>query len=98
MLAAVADALEVPVYEPDAEAAYLDFWDVRRRVGPDARLHAILRPSFPDLAGGAQTAAAALRLKELGLDGIAFYNYGHIRLRGLERVRAALDALEGATR
>ncbi len=93
LLAGVADALEVCAYQPSAEAAFLDAWDVRRRVGEAAPLNFILRPSFPDLANGAETVRAALRLKEVGLAGLAFYNYGHIRLAGLDHVKAALAAL-----
>src|SRR5690606_6490533 len=61
-LAGAADALEVPAYQPSAEAAFLDAWHTRARAGEDAALHFILRPSFPDLAAGAETAAAARRL------------------------------------
>jgi hypothetical protein len=53
-----------------------------------------LRPGHPDLANGAETVAAARRLKEIGLAGLAFYNYGHLRLAGLEHARAALEVLE----
>ena len=53
-------------------------------MGHKARLNAILRPTHPDLAGGAETAAAAEALKAAGVEGIAFYNYGHWRLPALE--------------
>jgi hypothetical protein len=94
MLAAAADALEIPAYQPTAEEVWADAWDVRRRAGDDTPLRFILRPSHPDLAGGAETAAAARRLREVGMAGIAFYNYGHMRLAGLSRIKAALDALD----
>jgi hypothetical protein len=94
LLAAAADALEVPAYQPSAEEAFLSAWHVRTRAGEAATLNFILRPSFPDLANGAETVAAALRLKEVGMAGIAFYNYGHLRLASLERIKAALAALE----
>jgi hypothetical protein len=93
MLADAADALEVPAYYPSAAEAFVHAWGVRARVG-EAPLHFILRPGFPDLANGAETEAAAHRLKEVGLSGLAFYNYGHLRLAGLEHARAALAALE----
>ena len=80
LLAEAADRLEVCAYEPSAAEVAADLWDVRRRVGDKARLNAILRPSHPDLAGGAETAAAARALKAAGCEGIAFYNYGHWRL------------------
>jgi hypothetical protein len=94
LLAGAADALEVPAYQPSAEDAFLSAWHVRERAGPDATLNFILRPSFPDLGNGAETVAAARRLKEVGMAGLAFYNYGHLRLASLERIKAALAALE----
>ena len=94
LLAGAADALEVPAYQPSAEEAFLSAWHVRERAGKDATLNFILRPSFPDLGNGAETVAAALRLKEVGMAGLAFYNYGHLRLASLERIKAALAALE----
>lgn len=96
LLAEAADALEVPVYEPSADAAARDARDVRRRAGAGARINYILRPAWPDLANGAETAAAARALRANGLSGIAFYNYGHMALAALDRVREALAALEEA--
>jgi hypothetical protein len=96
LLAGVADALEVPLYQPSAEEAYLSAWDTRRRAGAEADLHFILRPSFPDLANGAETAAAVRRLQPLRPAGIAFYNYGHLRLTSFDHVGAALAALAQA--
>ena len=64
------------------------------RAGDDAPLHFILRPSFPDLANGAETVAAALRLKEVGMAGLAFYNYGHLRLASLAHIQGALAVLD----
>jgi hypothetical protein len=92
LLAAAADVLEVPAYQASAEEAYLDAWHVRARA-PDAALHFILRPSL-DLANGAETVAAARRLKTLGVEGLAFYNYGHIRLASLDHIRGALEVLD----
>jgi hypothetical protein len=93
-LAGVADALEMPAYQPSAAEAHLNAWHARRQAGPDAPLNFILRPAHPDLADGAETAAAALRLKEVGMAGIAFYNYGHLRLKSLDRIAEALAAID----
>jgi hypothetical protein len=93
MLAKVADALELPAYQPSAEEAWLNAWHARRLVGDAAPLNFILRPAWPDLASGAETAAAAVRLKTLGMAGIAFYNYGHLRLASLDHIKAALAAI-----
>ena len=92
MLAAACDALELCAYEPDTAAIAADIHDVRRRVGAEARLNAILRPSHPDLSDGAEAPAAARLLRRAGIEGIAFYNYGHWRAPALERVRQALAA------
>ena len=94
LLAEVADTLEVPAYEASAAAVALDASDVRRRAGADARITYILRPAYPDLANGAETVAATRALRASGLSGIAFYNYGHIALSALDRVREALAVLE----
>ena len=93
-LAEVADVLEIPAYEPSAEAVAIDAGDVRRRVGPEAKLNFILRPTYPDLADGAETVAAAKVLKEAGAAGIAFYNYGHMALSSLDYVRDALKVFD----
>ena len=69
---------------------------MRRRAGDGARLNAILRPHHPDLAGGAEAAAAAGALRAAGCEGIAFYNYGHWRPGALDRVREALAAWDAA--
>ena len=94
LLAEAADTLEVPAYEASAAAVALDARDVRRRAGADARISYILRPAHPDLANGAECAAAVRALKAGGLSGIAFYNYGHVALGALDRVREALALLE----
>lgn len=97
LLARAADALEVPAYHASAAEVGLDAWDVRRRAGDDAKLHFILRPSFPDLANGAETVAAVRALQPIGPAGLAFYNYGHLRLASLEHVKAALATMDAAS-
>ena len=64
------------------------------RAGPDAKLNFILRPTYPDLADGAETVAAAKALKQAGAAGIAFYNYGHMALASLDHVREALKVFD----
>jgi hypothetical protein len=96
MLAAAADALEFPVYGADAEEAYIKAQDVRRRAGDAAPLRCILRPPLRDDADAAAIRDTVLELRRIGLAGIAFYDYDHIRGAGLAPVKAALDALESA--
>ncbi len=65
-----------------------------RRVGDAATLHFILRPSFPDLANGAETVSGRAPPERGRLAGLAFYNYGHLRLASLDHIKAALAVLE----
>src|SRR5918996_1088264 len=95
MLARAADALEIPAGQASAADVYLDAWDVCRRAGDNAALHFILGPSHPDLANGAGVVEAALELKQIGMAGIAFYDYGRIRPASLSHIKAVLSALDG---
>jgi hypothetical protein len=95
LLADAADRLEVCAYEWGAGAVAADLFDVRLRVGEGTRLNAILRPGHPDLSGGAETAAGARAAKAAGCEGLAFYNYGHLRPGAMDRVREAVAAWEG---
>ncbi|MDX1540849.1 MAG: hypothetical protein R3349_05545, partial [Geminicoccaceae bacterium] len=97
MLARAADALEIPAYEADLSGVLLDALDVRHRAGEDARLHFILRPSFPDLAGGADLDAAVRALSAVQPAGLAFYNYGHVRRASLARIRGPLKEFRETT-
>lgn len=96
LLADAADRLEICAYERSAAGVAADLLDVRLRVGEGARLNAILRPGHPDLAGGAETVAAARAVKGAGCEGLAFYNYGHLRLGALARIREAITAWDAA--
>ena len=90
-LARVCDVLEIPAYHATPEQIDHDLSDVRRRVGPDARLHAIMRPDVPDLRTAAQVGAAARAARSHGVEGLAFYNYGHLRRPALERTRVGFE-------
>lgn len=94
MLAAAADALEVPAYEARAADLVLVGRDLRRRAGDDAALRFILGPGHPDLGDGMETRKAGLELQQIGIAGIAFYDYHHFRQTGLAALKAALEALE----
>jgi hypothetical protein len=96
MLAAAADALEIPADQAGAAEVYVDAWDVRRRAGDDAALRFIFGLGQPDRADGAEMIEAALRLKQIGMSGIAFYDYGSIRPASLGSVKAVLSALDGS--
>ncbi|MYM39747.1 hypothetical protein [Duganella qianjiadongensis] len=93
-LARVADWIEVPFYEPDAEAVASDAWDCIRRAGGSARLRAILRPGSPDLGDGVQTATAIRHLSQLGIQQLSFYNYGLLRPARLQALGEMLNAAD----
>ena len=92
-LAEVAGIVEACFYEPSAERVAADLFDLRRRIAGRGKLRGILRPAHPDLSGGRETVAAAKCLADAGLDGIAFYNWGHWRRSGLRHVADALAAI-----
>lgn len=93
-LALAADGLEICAYERSAADVLADIHHVRRQAGPGAKLSAILRPTFPDLADGAETVAAARILAAHGVDGLAYYNDGHMRASYVHTARHAFQAFD----
>jgi len=91
-LAAAADRLDVCFYEPAVARIESDLLDVRRRVGEDGAIGAILRPGYPDLRDRAAVMQAVAVLARGGVDDVAFYNYGHLRRGALDWIAAALAA------
>ncbi len=96
-LRALADAagiVEACFYEPTAERVRADVYDTRRRLNGAGTLRGILRPGFPDFESRNELVAAAQALREAGVSGIAFYNYGLLRLSNLSWIADALAAFE----
>ncbi|WP_102108409.1 hypothetical protein [Oceaniglobus roseus] len=89
-LARAADRLEVQAYCRGVPGIVEDAVWVRETAGPDARIGFVLRPSWPDLTDGGQVREAVSRLRQLNPTSLAFSNYGHMRLRSLDWIRAAL--------
>jgi hypothetical protein len=96
MLAAAADALEIPVCQVSAEALSIDARDLRRRAGADAALRFVAGPDGPERAHGADVIAAALTLKQIGMAGIAFCDHGKVRPASLDRIKEVLAALDAS--
>jgi hypothetical protein len=94
-LAEAGAVIEACFYEPSAERVRADIFDVQRRIGDVGELRGILRPSFPDLQSRAEVVSAAEALRDAGVSGIAFYNYGHLRRRNLAWIADALAAFGG---
>ena len=96
-LAALADTagiIEACFYEPGAERVKADLFDIRRRLQGKGRLRGILRPSHPDLSIRGEFLAAVEALRDGGVDGLAFYNWGHLRRANLAWIG---EALRGAS-
>lgn len=93
-LARACDVLEIPAYNATVKEVDADLADVRRRVGPDARLHAILRPDTPDLRTEGAVRGAALAARAHGAAGLAYYNYGHLRKPALQRAKSGFEAFD----
>ncbi len=90
-LSAQADRLEIPAYQTGVKAITADVAEVRAKVGDEASLGFILRPTYPNLEGAAEVTGAVQALRRAGASSIAFYNYGHMRLQSLDWIRAALS-------
>lgn len=89
-LAGAADRLDVTAYQRGPAAIGTDIAEVRAMAGPTARLGFILRPTWPHVTGAAELAACVDAARAAGADRISFYNYGHMRLRSLDWIAAAL--------
>jgi len=90
-LAAAADGLELCLYKPDWSSAVADLEEVRRRAGPRP-MRCILRPGPPDAADEGNFARKVAELTRAGVDGISFYNFGHLRRSHLGWIGRALAA------
>ena len=88
-LDAVSDGLELPLYQPNAEAVLADGRWVLDRVKP-SRTSVILRPGHPDLTTQADLDTALSGLRAMGITDFAFYNLGMLRPADLNRLRQAL--------
>lgn len=89
-IAAITDCIEACFYEPSSARIRAELWDLKRRLGPDTTLRAILRPSWPDLADKAEFLAAIAALEAGGVTELAFYNWGHLRRSNLAWIGQAL--------
>jgi hypothetical protein len=91
-LAQATGIIEVSCYEPSAQRVRADIADVSRRVKGAGSVRGILRPGFPDLQSRDEFVAAATALRDAGVSGIAFYNYGHLRRGTLAWIADAVGA------
>lgn len=97
-LAALAKAcgiIEACFYEPSAARVKADLFDVRRRLAGSGELRGIMRPAWPDLSSKGDFLAAVDALEAGGVDGIAFYNWGHLRAANVAWIGEAMNRLGG---
>jgi hypothetical protein len=91
-LAEAAGIVEACFYEKSAERIRADIFDTGRQLDGAGTLRGILRPGFPDLESRSEVVAAARALRDAGVSGIAFYNYGLLRRSNLAWIGDALAA------
>lgn len=75
-LAAMLDGIELPIYQPSAEAAAADFAWADTAIGDPAKRSVILRPGHPDMTSARQLGATVDAMAAAGVPSISFYNYG----------------------
>jgi hypothetical protein len=88
-LAGTADRLELPAYQTGTQDIAGDMRRARRAAGQDARLGFIVRPTWPHLGNADELAETISAARVNGAESVAFYNYGHMRLRSLDWIQAA---------
>lgn len=89
-IARVCDGLELPLYQPSADAMLCDAEDVIHRVGSVDSLSAILRPGWPDMTSESQLLDSVQHLKRLGIRDIAFYHFDMLRPVNFDWLKHAL--------
>jgi hypothetical protein len=94
-LAQATGIIEASFYEPSAQRIRVDVCDTRRRLQGAGALRGILRPAFPDLQSRSEFVAAVTALRDAGVSGIAFYNYGHLRQSNLSWIADAVGVFGG---
>jgi hypothetical protein len=92
-LAAACGIIEACFYEPSAARVKADLFDVQRRLRGTGGLRGILRPSWPDLSDKGELLAAVKALRDGGVSGLAFYNWGHLRARNVDWIADAMACL-----
>ena len=83
------DGLEVCFY---SKAALVDHAMVSQHIG-HSDMRVVLRPTSAEHRDEGTFAATVAGFADAGVDGFAFYNYGHMRQSGLDRIGRALAAI-----
>jgi hypothetical protein len=94
-LAGAAGIIEACFYEPGAARVKADLFDVKRRLRGKGQIRAITRPAWPDLSTRAEFLSAIEALTQGGVDGLAFYNWGHLRQANVAWIADAMKIFGG---
>ncbi|HSY29154.1 MAG TPA: hypothetical protein VK832_16710, partial [Burkholderiaceae bacterium] len=93
-LAGVADFLEIPFYESSARQVIEDAKATLQTLGGLGQVRGILRPGYPDLKQAEEIQQAIAGLQELGIQDLAFYNYGLLPRYQLDKLAHCLNTLK----
>ncbi|WP_273689329.1 hypothetical protein [Ketogulonicigenium vulgare] len=87
-----ADGLEVCFYAP-ADRVMTDVAAVKRQIG-HSDMRVVLRPTSPEHRSEGSFAGTIKTMADSGIRDFGFYNYGHMRRAGVERIGRSLGAIE----
>ena len=96
-LAAVSDGLELPLYQPSADAVADDLAWVSNTVAGTARLSAILRPGHPDMQSATQLDETLACVLDAGIGDVSFYNFGLLPAASIDWTQRAVAAAKRIT-
>ena len=94
-LAEAAGIIEACFYEPGAARVKADLFDVKRRLKGKGQIRGITRPAWPDLNTRGEFLAAIEALTLGRVDGLAFYNWGHLRQANVAWIADAMKMFGG---
>lgn len=94
-LAEAAGIIEACFYEPGAARVKADLFDVKRRLKGKGQIRGITRPAWPDLNTRGEFLAAIEALTLGRVDGLAFYNWGHLRQANVAWIADAMKIFGG---
>jgi hypothetical protein len=94
-LAEAAGIIEACFYEPGAARVKADLFDVKRRLKGKGQIRGITRPAWPDLNTKGEFLAAIEALTQGRVDGLAFYNWGHLRQANVAWIADAMKIFGG---
>lgn len=89
-LGSMVDRLSITAYFGDIERYRTELEGYVQELGDARRLEVILRPAPPDSAGPAELRERVRIARDVGVEHLAFYHYGMLRLEALDWIRIAL--------